>query len=252
VNSLSLPPTPFVEGSVQQSVTVPAACLMLVALALGDPVAFAGEKSGALLHDVVPVFGAEDTQSNMGSCVLRFHTENAFHAYRPDFVLLLCLRQDPSAEVGLRVCAVSQVVPARSEHTKLALSRHEFVTSAPPSFSGGAGSADLTHPVLSWAGPDPDIRVDFAATRAVTAPATTALRKLGKTFEVAALTFRLRPGDLAVLDNRRVVHGRKNFHPWYDGRDRWLQRVYVHADLRRSRSLRPHDGYVLVTGMEAP
>jgi L-asparagine oxygenase len=47
------------------------------------------------------------------------------------------------------------------------------------------------------------------------------------------------------VDNRVTVHGRTAFQPRYDGRDRWLQRTFALADLRRSRGYRPNDGYVL-------
>ena len=55
----------------------------------------------------------------------------------------------------------------------------------------------------------------------------------------------LAPGDMAILDNRVTAHGRTAFQPRYDGADRWVQRTFVVADLRRSRDHRPHDGYVL-------
>jgi hypothetical protein len=42
--------------------------------------------------------------------------------------------------------------------------------------------------------------------------------------------------DLCFLDNRNVVHGREPFTPRYDGRDRWLKRVNVVSDLRRTRT----------------
>jgi L-asparagine oxygenase len=42
------------------------------------------------------------------------------------------------------------------------------------------------------------------------------------------------------------VHGRTAFTPRYDGRDRWLQRIFSLRDLRRSRDFRPDDGHVLV------
>src|SRR5205814_1248723 len=44
----------------------------------------------------------------------------------------------------------------------------------------------------------------------------------------------LRPGDLLILDNKRAVHGRRPFVPRYDGTDRWLKRVNLTADLRKT------------------
>ena len=46
----------------------------------------------------------------------------------------------------------------------------------------------------------------------------------------------LRPGDYCFLDNFTVVHGRKPFTARFDGTDRWLKRVCVTRDLRKSRA----------------
>jgi L-asparagine oxygenase len=35
----------------------------------------------------------------------------------------------------------------------------------------------------------------------------------------------LESGDLLVLNNKTVIHGRKPFQPRYDGTDRWLLRA---------------------------
>jgi L-asparagine oxygenase len=83
------------------------------------------------------------------------------------------------------------------------------------------------------------------ATTALTPRAEVALVEFGHACNAAARTVRLAPGDLAIVDNRVTVHGRTAFRPRYDGADRWLQRTFVLADLRRSRDHRPQDGYVL-------
>ena len=48
----------------------------------------------------------------------------------------------------------------------------------------------------------------------------------------------LEPGDLLVVDNDRVVHGRTSFAARFDGTDRWLQRAFVVADLAPSAAER--------------
>jgi len=239
-----LPDTPAVAGSVQRTAAVPAAVLMMIAAGLGDPAAFRPEKTGALVQDVVPVPGRESFQGNAGSVLLEWHTENAFHPNRPDFVMLLCLRQDHEGIAGLRTSCARTVLPLLSDETRDALFRDEFVTQAPPSFGLGAAGA-VEHAVLTGAPEDPNLQVDLAATTARTERAGAALTELQRRFNDAAQTLVLRPGDLAIVDNRVTVHGRTAFTPRYDGRDRWLQRTFVMADLRRSRHQRPSDGYVL-------
>lgn len=240
-----VPPTPMVSGSAQRTPTVPAAVLLLVATTLGEPVAFRAEKSGVLVQDVVPVPGNEDAQSNEGSVQLSFHVENAFHPHRPDYVLLLCLRADHECRAGLRVACLRRAYPRLATVTRQALFRRDFVTAAPPSF-GGDGAETAPHAVLTGDPDDADIAVDFSATRPLTETAGAALLALQDALASTAETLLLRPGDLAIVDNRVSLHGRTAFQPRYDGHDRWLQRAYSVRDLRRSRGHRPADGPVLV------
>ena len=239
-----LPPTPMVKGSVQHTPSLPAAMLLLFGAGLGDPAAFAAEKSGALVQDVVPVPGQEEVQGNVGSVELTFHTENAFHPHRPDYVMLLCLRLDHEGVAQLRTSCVRRVLPLLTPRTREALGRPEYVTEAPPSFGLiGEGTA---HAVLTGDPEDPDWCFDEAATRGMTPKARAALAELGEVAHRAYTGVLLRPGDLAIVDNRVTLHGRSAFTPRYDGRDRWLQRTFAFSDLRRSRDHRPGDGTVLV------
>ncbi|MDY7094113.1 MAG: TauD/TfdA family dioxygenase, partial [Acidobacteriota bacterium] len=48
----------------------------------------------------------------------------------------------------------------------------------------------------------------------------------------------LSQGDVCFIDNFQGVHGRKPFKARYDGTDRWMKRVNVVRDLRKSREIR--------------
>ncbi|WP_031467213.1 TauD/TfdA family dioxygenase [Sciscionella sediminilitoris] len=239
-----LPPTPNEPGSVQHEATESAAALLMFAAGLGDPAAFRPEKGGAMVQNVVPVPGKEEFQGNAGSVLLEFHNENAFHPHRPDFVMLLCLRADHEGIAGLRTACIREAFPLLSQESRAALFEPRFVTSAPPSFGAGRDATE-PHAVLTGAPEDPDLRVDFAATEALTPTGTAALDELQQLFGRLAQNHLLRPGDLAIVDNRVTVHGRTAFTPRYDGADRWLQRTFALTDLRRSRELRALDGHVL-------
>ncbi|MET8982234.1 TauD/TfdA family dioxygenase [Streptomyces sp. NPDC004539] len=244
VGAPGLPDTPMVKGSVQRAPSLSAALLLLFAAGLGDPAAFAAEKSGALVQDVVPVPGQETVQGNVGSVELTFHTENAFHPHRPDYVMLLCLRPDHENVAELRTSCARRVLPLLTPGTREALARPEYVTQAPPSFGpSGEGSA---HAVLTGDPDDPDWCFDEAATRGVTDAGRAALAELAEVAHGTYTGVLLAPGDLAIVDNRVTLHGRSAFTPRYDGQDRWLQRTFAFSDLRRSRGLRPGDGTVLV------
>ncbi|TDD61276.1 L-asparagine oxygenase [Kribbella antibiotica] len=239
-----LPETPSTSDSVQRETSVPAAVLAMIACGLGDPVAYAREKHGALVQDVVPVAGKEEVQGNVGSVDLTMHNENAFHDHRPDFVMLLCLRPDHDQIACLRVASIREALPRLSSQARAVLAHPVFRTEQPSSFGTATGAAEA-HAVLVGAGDDPDLRVDFEATTASDPEAKQALRELSSALDAASRNVRLLAGDLAIVDNRIAVHGRTSFRPRYDGRDRWLQRTFAVADLRRSRGLRRADGYVL-------
>ncbi|WP_443055858.1 TauD/TfdA family dioxygenase [Streptomyces sp. NBC_00239] len=245
VDERDLPVTPTVGGSVQRTATVPAAFLVMTACGLGDPAAFLPEKSGALVQDVVPVPGQEYFQGNAGSVDLMMHNENAFHEHRPDYVLLFCLRPDHEEVAGLSTASIREALPRLSDRAREALWQPDFSTQPPPSF-GSPDGGPVRHSVLSGTPEDPDVQVDFAATSALTPVGGEALAELSDALVAVARTVRLRAGDLAIVDNRVCLHGRTAFRPRYDGRDRWVQRTFALADLRRSRSHRADDGYVIV------
>jgi hypothetical protein len=46
----------------------------------------------------------------------------------------------------------------------------------------------------------------------------------------------LRPGEVLVVDNDVVVHGRVPFRARFDGTDRWLKRASVRVPGRRTRA----------------
>jgi enduracididine beta-hydroxylase len=48
----------------------------------------------------------------------------------------------------------------------------------------------------------------------------------------------LKPGDYFFIDTYKAVHERRPFRAGYDGGDRWLKRVNITRDLRKSRHLR--------------
>ncbi|WP_067464483.1 TauD/TfdA family dioxygenase [Actinomadura macra] len=244
VDAAALPPTPSVPDSVERSATVAAAVQALITLQLGEIIAFRNEKRGALVQNVVPVPGREGSQSNAGAEVLEMHIENAFHPHRPDFVALLCLRNDHEGKAGLRVGSIRRAAALLTDDDRKVLSEERFVTEPPPSFGDMAGAA-VPHAVLTGAWDDPDVRVDFLSTHPQDDGARAAMRALQMAFTEVTRTLVLRTGEMALVDNRLTIHGRTAFTPRYDGNDRWLYRTFVHLDHRRSRALRAENGNVL-------
>lgn len=244
IDEAVLPPTPTVPESVERKATVPAAIASLIALELGEIVAYRDEKSGALVQNVVPVPGREASQSNAGSEPLELHIENAFHPHRPDFVGLLCLRDGQNGSAGTLVSSIRRTLRLLSTDVREVLQGERFTTAPPPSFRSGAPVP--LHAVLVGDPDDPNVQVDFHATQAVDDEAKLALEVLRDAFITASHKLVLNSGEMAFVDNRIAIHGRTAFTPRYDGRDRWLHRTFVHLDNRRNRSHRVGNANVLI------
>ncbi|MET8748554.1 TauD/TfdA family dioxygenase [Streptomyces sp. NPDC004667] len=239
-----LPETPTVPGSVERVPAVASALVTAAMLQLGEVIAYRSEKTGALVQNVVPVPGSESSQSNAGSVLLELHVENAFHDNKPDYVGLLCVREDPTGDAKLCTSSIRRALPLLSAHTVSVLAAPRFLTEPPPSF-GDLNSVTPAHPVLVGDPQDPNVLVDFAATHPLDDEAKAAMGELREALMRTMSALALRVGDLAVVDNRLAVHGRTSFTPRYDGQDRWLHRVYAHLDHRRSRVDRKGGGAVL-------
>lgn len=232
--------------------------LGLVASLLGDLFGWATQQDGRLFHDVVPMRGLEEEQLGAGSREeLLWHTEDAFDPDRCDFVGLMCLRNP--TRVGTTVASIEAVQLSAEDRRKLA--EPHFVHIPDDSHLPEQNSASRREdermeasfarverqfadpepaPVIYGDLDHPYLCLDrFLVRREVADPeAEGALTHLIKGLDAALHEVVLGPGDLLFLDNRKAVHGRSPFVPRYDGTDRWLKRVGVTSDLRRSRTRR--------------
>jgi alpha-ketoglutarate-dependent taurine dioxygenase len=84
----------------------------------------------------------------------------------------------------------------------------------------------------------PYIRLDPYFTTPLDDEAGAALNALAKIVDDNLQEVALQPGDCIFIDNYRVVHGRKSFKARYDGTDRWLKRINLTRDLRKSHGSR--------------
>ncbi|GGZ50240.1 L-asparagine oxygenase [Streptomyces inusitatus] len=235
-----LPPTPA-DGAVTDWSRLPLATLAQLAAVswLGDVIAYADEKSGHLVQDIVPVRGAERRQENSGSVMLELHTEDGFHPFKPDFITLLCLRADHERRAVTTSGAITRALPRLSAGCVSVLRRPLFRIRHSSSF-GRAGGDAVSPPLPVLSGPDsePELIADFHAMEPAGDTAARAFGELHGAMSAVLVGAVLEAGDLMIVDNRAAVHGRTGFQPRYDGGDRWLRRCFAVADLRPSRGVR--------------
>lgn len=230
----ALPPTPCVPDSVAVDCSPTAAILLLVLSRLGDPISYPEEKRGALIHDICPVAGEEQQQQNTGAVYFELHTENAFHAGRPDFLGLLCLRPDHDLRARSITSSIRSAITHLDAGQVEVLREPRFRTRLAPSFCRDREHRPYLAPaaVITGTAQYPLLSVDFDDTTAGDEPARAALDALHRALQRECQQTDLYPGDLIIIDNSTTVHGRAAFTPRYDGRDRWLQRMFVVRSLR--------------------
>ncbi|HEX7332364.1 MAG TPA: guanitoxin biosynthesis L-enduracididine beta-hydroxylase GntD [Pyrinomonadaceae bacterium] len=227
---------------------------------LGDPFAWATQQDGYLMHDVFPI--EDDRYEQLGSGSeqpLWWHSEDAFHPHRADYLGLMCLRNPDGVGTMIGAPDISRLSPehvdllfeprylikpdeshleknesdlrkqARGQDGVLesAYKRIKELNSAPPKV-----------PMLFGSRQAPYVRLDPYFTTPLDDEAGAALNALAQSVDDTIQEIALQPGDCIFIDNYRVVHGRKAFKARYDGTDRWLKRINLTRDLRKSHGSR--------------
>jgi hypothetical protein len=241
----ALPPTPPAPDAPAAKDLATELTLLTVARRLGQPVGYVPEHGGRIVQNIVPTQSDLDRQTSTSSrSNLMFHTETAFHPHRPRYLLLLCLRGDPSAHTTL--ASVFDIMDHLDDTTVATLFEPRFRTAVDVSFLGGrANELGPVRPVITGTRTEPTFVFDADLTVGVDGDAEDALVAVRRAIAEVQTSVVLEPGDLLVVDNNLAVHGRSPFTARFDGTDRWLQRSFVVADLAPSAAERT--GRVITT-----
>jgi alpha-ketoglutarate-dependent taurine dioxygenase len=241
----ALPPTPPSPKTPTLKDRTSEFAVLCAARRLGQPVGYLPEHGGDLVQNIVPTAVAADRQVSTSSKVeLMYHTEAAFHPHRPRFLLLLCLRGDPTAATTLS--SIVQLARRLPSSVVDVLFQPRFRIGVDESYLEGRTSPlSDPMPVLSGDRQQPNMVFDADLMIGTDRAAEAALQCLSAEVAQCHASVVLEPGDLLVVDNAAAVHGRSPFRARYDGTDRWLQRSFVVADLAPSSGER--DGRIITT-----
>ncbi|HEX2224717.1 MAG TPA: guanitoxin biosynthesis L-enduracididine beta-hydroxylase GntD [Thermoanaerobaculia bacterium] len=233
--------------------------LVLFASVLGHTIGWSTQQDGRVVHDILPIAGHEGEQMGSGSKEpLLWHTEDAFHPLRGDYLGMACLR-NPGA-VPTTLCAMDDL-EISGRHRRILFEPRFTIRPDQSHLPQHRGGAELTDELreayqeieqmdtapekvaVLFGHPDaPYLRVDpvfMDRSLADDPEAREALDALVAEVERKIRDVALAPGDFCFIDNFRAVHGRRPFEARFDGGDRWLKRVNVVRDLRKSRAARP-------------
>ncbi|MER8187242.1 TauD/TfdA family dioxygenase [Kitasatospora sp. NPDC094015] len=242
VDDAALGPTPGHWSTVADAGALWDVVLLLVSTLMGTPIAWDGQQDGRFVHNIVPSPGHEGEQTGASSSVLLTpHTEDAFHPGRAHLLLLCCMRNHdaiattaasvrltdlPAADVEQLTRPVAPILP--DDAYEQAQKFGGRPAPVPTLFDTPAGLTmryDPAYTPLEQA--DPAWRAAYA--------------RLGAELARVSVAVSLEPGDVLVVDNDLVVHGRVPFRARYDGTDRWLKRASVRVEGRPTRPLAEHD-----------
>ncbi|MBW4510722.1 MAG: TauD/TfdA family dioxygenase [Scytonematopsis contorta HA4267-MV1] len=232
---------------------------------LGDVFGWSTQQDGYIIHDVFPIQKNENDQIGTGSMQpIWWHTEDAFHPYRADYIGLMCLRNPEHVPTTISDLDVNQLSKAQVE----ILSEPHFVINLDESHKLKNGSnmtqklkeknleesVNLAYDKVSEINTNykekvsilfgylqsPYLRLDpyFMDNIEDKEEIKSAFHELVDIINKRVTLVTLKPGDICFIDNYRSVHGRKPFKANYDGNDRWLKRINITKDLRKSRSAR--------------
>lgn len=235
--------------------------LVLFGSLLGELIGWSTQQQGRIVHDVIPIKENENSQLGTGSKnLLWWHTEDAFHPLRGDYLVLMCLR-NPDKIPTTFACVDKTHVDQK--YLDVLFQPRFFIR---PDDSHSVENRELRHPdakpddlldisyaklgqmadnpeaiAALYGDPDiPYIRIDpyFMSSMCGDKEAQEALAVLIKAMEDNIREEILEAGSFLFIDNYRTVHGRKPFIARYDGTDRWLKRINITRDLRKSRAAR--------------
>lgn len=234
---------------------------LLCASLLGDVFGWATQQDGRIMHDVLPIKGHEHFELGSNSLQhLSWHTEDAFHPCRGDYVALMCVKNPDQVETlvcdaaDLNWSALDVEALFEPAYTQMPDNSHK-----PQNAGLGAGDPavdrlrarsfalieswndhPVKRPVLFGDRQDPYMALDpyHMKTDGWSGRSRRAFQGLCDQIEANMKDVILRPGDCVFIDNFRAVHGRKSFRPRYDGSDRWLKRLNITRNIRGSRAWR--------------
>lgn len=244
---IGLTPNSWDDSNAAQRTSTESLFLLFCSALLGDVIGWSTQQNGKIVHDIVPSRGDEHKQVGSSSLTkLWWHTEEAFHPCRCDYLGLLCLRNN----VGAATTYASVKSLQLTEDIKHILFNAKY--SIYPDSSHLKADCDgifqmaknpVRFPILLGDFNNPYLCIDpfYMDEIKDETEEDRALQKIVTEIENSLQRIVLEPGDILFLDNYRVVHGRDPYVARYDGTDRWLKRVNVARDLRKSRSFRSNN-----------
>ncbi len=159
-------------------------------------------------------------------------TDMSYVVNPPRYLLMLCLMSDSSGGgyTTLSDCRSAWNALSRTDQSELASSQFRF-RNPPNTLSGDSGALPMSYATPHWQ--MWRVRMDSMIFPAC---ASEAVGAFSRSLEEYSISFALSAGQLLIVDNHRITHGRTAFDPSTSNTTRHLLRTYS-QDPNRSAHL---------------
>lgn len=206
---------------------------MMLGSLLGNPVGFETQQNGHICNDIIAVPGTEELSNFSGGSkhFFSYHTEDSFHKTPPDYIGLMCLRNNEQCPTIVSTYDLG----ALDDDDVSALFEDRYLV--PPNVAQARNGDRFLQQTQVFFGNRrrPFLRVNMCLMKPADY-AGAAGRALGRLFESIIANQReiyMRAGDCLYVDNFSTAHARPAYRPYGDGTGRWLKRIVLYRDARR-------------------
>ncbi|WDE11824.1 TauD/TfdA family dioxygenase [Thalassomonas haliotis] len=206
------------------------------------------QQNGKYKHNVLPMKQHENSQIGFSSKEeLSWHTEDAFHKDRSDYLALYCVKNSQNVPTTF---ASSFDLMLTQEHKQILRNKHfsilpdnshkaELNTIATSHFDGIEKMLEDPDAIAILYGDEtrPYMRIDPDYCQLTTSDkdVVDAYEEIKAQINKNLIDISLQPGELCIVHNEQMVHGRRSFDASYDGQDRWLKRLNLKKNLNTAQ-----------------
>lgn len=201
---------------------------------IGEMVSYEAEGNGRLFQDMVPNKELALSQTSLGSKKeLELHTEQAFSEMRPDYLSLACLKGDIYAKTY--IMHLQNILDKFTMYETKVLTRELWEIGVDQSFVMNGCSSNLRGPLSILDLKDGEFQLIFDQDLMVglTTEASDLIDEIIDLYYECRDHYVLQSGEILILNNHKVVHGRSSFSPQYDGHDRFIIRSFIMKNINK-------------------
>jgi hypothetical protein len=203
---------------------------------LGDAVGFSGEGNASMVQNLKPDKKDMHSQAGTGSKVnLEAHSDLAhLYPYNPDFLMLFCVNSGtgdlPKTTLFDINLLEKYLTKEKSDHLK----NTDFQYYLPHSFQDDLSyGKNIFKPPLHQNGRQLESCFQFNTMQPTNIESLNILKEVKHIVDEKSDLISLQTGDLLIIKNKRMLHGRSAFNPIFSQNTRWLKRLYITKNIKQ-------------------